>query len=212
MQMVGKGKGTDGKGRVMDMGGGLYMREGSNIYNSTVANRAMLIQTQFYDGRRYCKGHGKGDLLNHDLCELAGTPVVMHRDERLVAERAARKAAEKADRERKAAEKAAQEAAEKAAREAAAKAHREAASSSTGLVDGWRDPVWVHITNELEQKASQPGAAEKKTHGSHGLTDLTTPMLFCIVLQCYSMCMIFSSDLDSDCIAMIHVALLWFCG
>ena len=37
----------------------------------------MLIQTQFYDGRRYCKGHGKGDLLNHDLCELAGTPVVV---------------------------------------------------------------------------------------------------------------------------------------
>ena len=160
--MARKGK---GKGRVMDMGGGLYMREGSNIYNSTVANRAMLIQTQFYDGRRYCKGHGKGDLLNHDLCELAGTPVVMHRDERLVAERAARKAAEKADRERKAAEKAAQEAAEKAAREAAAKAHREAASSSTGLVDGWRDPAWVQIQNELEQKASQPGAAEEKPMG-----------------------------------------------
>ena len=86
----------------------------------------MLIQTQFYDGRRYCKGHGKGDLLNHDLCELAGTPVVMHRDERLVLERAARIAAA-----REAAEKAAQEAAEKAAREAAEKVAREAAGWHT---------------------------------------------------------------------------------
>ena len=165
MQMVGKGKGTDGKGRVMDMGGNLYMREGSGIYNSIVADRAMLIQTQFYDGRRYCKGHGKGDLLNHDLCELAGTPVVMHRDERLVAERAARKAAEKADRERKAAEKAAQEAAEKAAREAAEKVAREAAGGtlSTSEVDSYDDPAMVQIQKELVQKALQPGAAEKNT-------------------------------------------------
>ena len=65
----------NGKGRVMDMGGGLYMREGSNIYISTVVDRAMLIQTQFYDGKGYCKSHGKGELLNHDSMDLAGTPL-----------------------------------------------------------------------------------------------------------------------------------------
>ena len=75
---VGKGmdNGGKGNGRLMNMGGNLNMREGSEIYVSTVGDRYFMRATLFHDGVGYGQVKGKGNGKGHfDLMELGGTPI-----------------------------------------------------------------------------------------------------------------------------------------